>query len=59
MSEVAAASEEQAASVEEVTATVNEFSGMIQKTAQESVDLATASEESSSAIGQINRWYLR
>ena len=55
MSEVAAASEEQAASVEEVTATVNEFSGMIQKTAQESVDLATASEESSSAIGQIKQ----
>lgn len=55
MSEVAAASEEQAASVEEVTATVNEFSDMIQQTAKESVGLAAASEESSAAVDQISQ----
>jgi len=55
MGEVAAASEEQAASVEEVTATVNEFSEMITQTAKESVGLAAASEESSAAVDQINQ----
>ncbi len=53
MNEAAAASEEQAASVEEVTATVNEFSDMVAKTAKEAVGLAAASEESSEAVHQI------
>ncbi|MDD1728365.1 MAG: methyl-accepting chemotaxis protein, partial [Methanospirillum sp.] len=53
MNEVAAASEEQAASVEEVTATVHEFGDMVQQTAKESVGLAAASEESSAAVHQI------
>jgi len=59
MSEVAAASEEQAASVEEVTATVNEYSDMVQKTANESVNLARASEESSKAVNQIRQMVLQ
>ncbi len=53
MNDVAAASQEQAASVEEVTATINEFSEMIGQTNQESVGLAAASEESSGAVHQI------
>ncbi len=53
MNDVAAASEEQAASVEEVTATVHEFGEMVQQTAKESVGLAAASEESSAAVDQI------
>ena len=53
MNDVAAASEEQAASVEEVTATVHEFGDMVQQTAKESVGLAAASEESSAAVDQI------
>ncbi|HWQ65343.1 MAG TPA: Cache 3/Cache 2 fusion domain-containing protein [Methanospirillum sp.] len=53
MNEVAAASEEQAASVEEVTSTVNEFGAMIQQTTKESIGLAAASEESSAAVDQI------
>lgn len=53
MNDVAAASEEQAASVEEVTATVHEFGDMVQQTAKESIGLAAASEESSAAVDQI------
>lgn len=53
MNDVAAASEEQAASVEEVTASVHEFGDMVQQTAKESVGLAAASEESSAAVSQI------
>ncbi|MFH0966374.1 MAG: methyl-accepting chemotaxis protein, partial [Methanobacteriota archaeon] len=53
MNDVAAASEEQAASVQEVTATVHEFGNMVQQTAKESIGLAAASEESSTAVDQI------
>jgi methyl-accepting chemotaxis protein len=53
MNDVAAASEEQAASVEEVTASVHEFGDMITETAKESVGLAAASEQSSAAVDQI------
>lgn len=53
MNDVAAASEEQAASVQEVTATVHEFGEMVQQTAKESIGLAAASEESSAAVSQI------
>lgn len=53
MNDVAAASQEQAASVEEVTATVHEFGEMVQQTAKESIGLAAASEESSAAVEQI------
>lgn len=53
MNDVAAASEEQAASVQEVTATVHEFGDMVQQTAKESIGLAAASEESSAAVSQI------
>lgn len=53
MNDVAAASEEQAASVHDVTTTVHEFGEMVQQTAKESVGLAAASEESSAAVDQI------
>ena len=54
MSEVAAASVEQSASVEEVTSTINEFSEVIKKASDESAGLAAASEESSAAVTRIS-----
>ena len=53
MSDVAAASEEQAASVEEITASMSEMQAMLQDTAKEAIDSAVAAEEISSALNQV------
>jgi methyl-accepting chemotaxis protein len=53
MSEVAAASEEQAASVQEITASMNEVRNMVQDTAREATDSAAASEEISASLDRL------
>lgn len=55
MTEVAGATEEQAAAVEEITASVNEVGAMVNQTAQEAVDSAAATEEISASLDQIAR----
>lgn len=55
MTEVAGATEEQAAAVEEITASVNEVGMMVNQTAQEAVDSAAATEEISASLDQIAR----
>lgn len=55
MTEVAGATEEQAASVEEITASVNEVGSLVQQTAKEAVDSAAATEEVTASIDQITR----
>lgn len=55
MTEVAGATEEQAAAVEEITASVNEVGGLVQQTAKEAVDSAAATEEVTASIDQITR----
>ena len=53
--EVASVSEEQAATVEEVTASVNEVHNMVQATSKDAMDSAAASEEASASIDQITK----
>lgn len=55
MTEVAGATEEQAAAVEEITASVNEVGSLVQQTAKEAVDSAAATEEVTASIDQISR----
>ncbi|MFH0966385.1 MAG: methyl-accepting chemotaxis protein [Methanobacteriota archaeon] len=55
MTEVAAATEEQAAAVEEITASIHEVGSLVQQTAQEAVDSAAATEEVTATIDQITR----
>lgn len=55
MTEVAGATEEQAAAVEEITASVNEVGNLVQQTAKEAVDSAAATEEVTASIDQITR----
>lgn len=55
MSEVAGATEEQAAAVQEITASVNEVGTLVQQTAKEAVDSATATKEATMSIDQISR----
>ncbi|HQC00293.1 MAG TPA: methyl-accepting chemotaxis protein, partial [Methanospirillum sp.] len=55
MTEVAGATEEQAAAVEEITASVNEVGSLVQKTAKEAVDSAAATEEVTASIDQITK----
>ena len=55
MTEVAGATEEQAASVQEITASVNEVGSLVQQTAKEAVDSAGATEEVTASIEQITR----
>jgi methyl-accepting chemotaxis protein len=55
MTEVAGATEEQAAAVEEITASVNEVGSLVQQTAKEAVDSAAATEEVTASIDQITR----
>ena len=54
ISEVAAASEEQAASVQEVTASMTEIRDMVRETAREATDSAAASEEINAAVSQVH-----
>jgi methyl-accepting chemotaxis protein len=53
MSEVAAASEEQAASVQEITASISEVRDMVQETAKQATDSAAAAEEISASVDEI------
>ena len=53
MSEVAAASEEQAASVEEITASMSEVRNMVQETAKAATDSAAAAEEISASLDEV------
>jgi len=55
VTEVAAASEEQAASVEEVTASINEVSDLVRNTSKEATDAAAVSEETAAALDQITK----
>lgn len=55
ISEVAAASEEQAAAVQEITASITEVHQMIRSTAENAVSNAAISEESAAAVDQIQR----
>jgi len=55
MTEVAGATQEQAATVEEITAHVNEVGNLIQKTADEAVSSAAATEEVTASIDQISK----
>lgn len=55
VTEVAAASEEQAASVEEVTASINEVNDLVSNTSREATDAAAVSEETAAAIDQITK----
>jgi methyl-accepting chemotaxis protein len=55
MTEVAGATEEQAAAVQEITASVNEVGSLVQQTAKEAVDSAAATEEVTASIDQITR----
>jgi len=55
MSEVAGATEEQAAAVQEITASVNEVGALVQQTAKEAVDSATTTKEATMSIDQISR----
>ena len=55
MTEVAGATEEQAAAVEEITASVNEVENLVQQTAKEAIDSAGATEEVTASIDQITR----
>lgn len=55
MTEVAGATEEQAAAVEEITASVHEVGNLVQETAKEAVDSAGATEEVTASIDQITR----
>jgi methyl-accepting chemotaxis protein len=51
----ASASEEQAATVEEITASVHEIEGLIQKTAKEAMDSAAATEQVTASLDQITK----
>ncbi|MDD1728040.1 MAG: methyl-accepting chemotaxis protein, partial [Methanospirillum sp.] len=53
--DVAAASEEQAASVEEVTASIHEVSELLNNTTKDAGDAAAATEEASASIEQISK----
>ena len=53
MSEITAASEEQAASVQEITASMSEVQDMVQDIGREATDSVAASEEISTALDQL------
>jgi len=53
MSEVAAVSEEQAASVQEITASMSKVRDMVQDTAREATNSASAAEEISASLNEI------
>jgi methyl-accepting chemotaxis protein len=55
MTEVAGATEEQAAAVEEITASVTEFGSLVQKTEDEAMSSAVATEQVNASIHQITK----
>jgi len=55
MTEVARATQEQAATFEEITARVHEVEGLVQQTAKEAVDSAAATQEVTASTDQITR----